>query len=219
MVLSLQRPVESSRPTIGDLFREFGPIPLSRVLSEPIPGSATEEDVIRLHDRHDRLCELVDGILVEKTVGVEESEMAVWIAVLLSNFVRPRKLGTVLGADGPIRLRGGLVRMPDVCFISRRRLPNGRLPKEPILDIPPDLAVEVLSRTNTVREMRRKVRDYFEAGVELVWLVDPRPRTVEVFTRPDKRRSLKMQQTLVGGDVLPGLKIKLRELFGAPGSD
>ncbi|MGQ0634081.1 MAG: Uma2 family endonuclease [Planctomycetaceae bacterium] len=219
MVTAVEKSVESPPVTIGDLFRDFGAIPLSRVLTVPVPGSATEADVIRLHERDDRLCELVDGVLVEKSVGAEESELAVWIAVLLSNYVRPRKLGAILGPDGPIRLRSGLVRMPDVCLISRHRLPHGKLPKGPILDLPPNLAVEVLSGTNTAKEMRRKVRDYFEAGVALVWLVDARARTVEVFTAPDRCRVLKPPQTLGGGDVLPRLKIRLSDLFSSPLGD
>ena len=168
---------------------------------------------MRIQARKDRLCELVDGTLVEKTVGSEESELAIWIAVLLSNHIRPRKLGSVLGADGMIRLRARLVRIPDVCFISVDRLPGGKLPRKPILDIIPNLVVEVLSESNTAKEMKRKLREYFKAGVELVWHVDPLSRIVEVFTAPDKRVVLRGSQTLTGGRVLPGFKVPLKQLF------
>ena len=66
--------------TVADLQRRFGPIPFSRIRQNPPPGRATEDDVVWLNDHEDRLCELVDGILVEKTVGLEES----WLAVRLA---------------------------------------------------------------------------------------------------------------------------------------
>jgi Uma2 family endonuclease len=184
-VLDLVR--DNSVPTLADLSVLLGPMPASRIRTDPPPGSATERDVLRFHARNDRLYELVSGTLVEKTVGTEESELAIWIAVLLSNYIRPRKLGSVLGADGMIRLRPGRLRILDVCFISSGRLPGGKLPRKPILDIVPNLVVEVLSESNTDKEMRGKLREYFKAGVELVWHVNARSRTVEVFTTPTKR--------------------------------
>ena len=70
--------------------------------------------MIGIHDREDRLCELVDGVLLEKTVGTYES----YLALLLGNFVDENNLGIVLGADGMMRLVPGLVRIPNVSFIS-----------------------------------------------------------------------------------------------------
>lgn len=201
--------------TVASLSAIFGPMPLWRIRTSPPPGQASEADVLRVHTRKDRLCELIDGTLVEKTVGSEESELAIWIAVLLSNHIRPRKLGSVLGADGMIRLGAGVVRIPDVCFISVERLPGGKLPRKPILDVVPNLVVEVLSESNTAKEMKRKLREYFKAGVELVWHVDPVSRTVEVYSAPDKRTVLKGSQTLTGGRVLVGFKVTLKQLFSA----
>ena len=81
-----------------------------------------------------------------------------------------------------LRLSPGLVRIPDLSFISRARLAHHRLAHAPILPLAPDLAVEVLSEGNPPREMARKVRDYFDAGCGLVWLVDPRTRTAAVYS-------------------------------------
>src|SRR5260370_1350069 len=78
----------------------------------------------------------------------------------------------------------------------------------------PNLVVEVLSASNTAKEMRRKLREYFKAGVELVWYVDPASHTVEVFTAPQKRVVLKAPQSLTGGHVLPGFRVTLKKLFG-----
>lgn len=200
-------------PTIADLLAELGDIPPHRVLLRPYPGTATEQDVIDIQARHKRLCELVDGVLVEKTLGYEESALTVLIATYLVNFVRPHDLGIVAGADGTLRLRPGLVRIPDVSFVSWARLPERQSPGKPIPDLAPDLAVEVLSERNTPKEMGRKLGEYFSVGVRLVWYVDPKARTVEVFTAVDRSTMLDEGRTLDGGDVLPGFVLPLRELF------
>jgi Uma2 family endonuclease len=179
----------------------------------PPPGTATEKDVLEVHVREHRLCELVDGVLVEKAVGLRESFLAMALSAILWNFVKPRRLGLVTGADGSVRLAFGLVRMPDVAFISWERLPGRRLPTESIPALAPDLAVEVLSEGNTPGEMARKRQEYFAAGVRLVWMVDPRARTVEVYTAPDQSTRLHAEHTLDGGEVLPGFALPLRELF------
>jgi Uma2 family endonuclease len=77
----------------------------------------------------------------------------------------------------------------------------------------PDLAVEVVNEGNTAGEMARKRHEYFATGVQLVWLVDPRTRTVEVYTAPDQLTLLHEEQTLDGSTVLPGFTLSLRELF------
>jgi hypothetical protein len=83
-----------------------------------MPGTATEKDVLSVLDRENRPCELVDGTLVEKAMGFEVSQLALLIGTFLNNFVRPRKLGIVTGADRTIKLFPGLVRIPEVAFAS-----------------------------------------------------------------------------------------------------
>jgi len=199
--------------TATDLAARLGAIPLSRIRFEPPPGSATEQDVIRIHEREGRLYELVDGILVEKTVGAYESKITMLIGHLLLTFVRPRKLGVVLGPDGMVRLAPGLVRIPDVSFISASRLPGGTLPTEPIPHVAPDLAVEVISRWNTPEEMEAKLHDYFQAGVKLVWYVYPAQREVHVFKPDGSKPVIGSDGTLEGGEVLPGFAVPVAELF------
>jgi Uma2 family endonuclease len=199
--------------TVADLLAHFGPIALRRIRPEPPPGNATEQDVLDIHDREDRLYELVDGVLVEKTMGTQESYLAVLIARLVGEFASRQQLGFVLGADGMARLAPGLVRIPDVSFISWQRVPNRRVPLTPMLDVAPDLAIEVLSPSNTVQEMDRKLRDYFAAGVRLVWYVDPVARTIQVFNAVDQVALLREDQTLTGDPVVPGFALPLRDLF------
>jgi Uma2 family endonuclease len=199
--------------TLADLLEQLGGIAPERVRFRPPPGTATEKDVLEADAHEDRLCELVHGVLVEKAMGFRESLLAIALSTILWNFVKPRRLGLVVGEAGTIRLAAGLVRIPDVAFVSWERLPNRRVPSNPIPDLAPDLAVEVLSASNTPGEMARKRQEYFTAGVRLVWLVDPGARTVEVYTAPEQSTVLHATDTLDGGVVLPGFALPLYELF------
>lgn len=200
-------------PTLADLLDRLGGIAPQRVRFYPAPGTATEPDVVAVHGREKRLCELIDGVLVEKPMGYRESILAIAIAAAVRAFVKPRDLGVVSGADGMIRLLPGLVRIPDVAFISRDRLPSGRVPHEAVLPMAPDLAVEVLSDSNTIAEMTRKREEYFSAGVRLMWVFDIDARNVTVYAGVDRSKIVTGDQILEGGDVLPGFALPLGELF------
>ncbi len=136
--------------TMADLLHQLGDLAPDRVWMNPLPGTATEEDVIAaLEGPEKRLCELVDGILVEKVMGTREGLLAGLIGHYFWDYLEENDLGVTVGADGPFRLRLGLVRIPDVCFVSWERLPDGELPDAAIAPVVPDLVVEVLSEENT----------------------------------------------------------------------
>jgi len=199
--------------TADELWESLGCVPLNRVIVDPPPGRATEADVIRLDAKEDRICELIDGTLVEKTMGYVESFIALRIGFLLSQFVVPRKLGIITGPDGMMRLLKNRVRIPDVAFASIDRFPNRQLPSEAIPDLVPDLAVEVLSDSNTRKEMSIKLQEYFTAGTRLVWYVDPKSKSVDVYTAPDRMETLAGDAILTGGDVLPGFQTPVSAIF------
>jgi Uma2 family endonuclease len=199
--------------TVADLLRHFGHISPQRVRLYPPPGTAVEEDVIRFQDREDRPCELMDGVLVEKVMGYPESSLTCELIRVLGNYLHEHPVGELGGADGPLRLMPGLVRIPDVSVISRERLADPAELSKPIPDVAPDLAVEVLSEGNTEEEMKRKLKEYFFHGVRLVWLIDPASRTAEVYTAPDEKVILTEGQALDGGVVLPGFSLPLAQLF------
>jgi Uma2 family endonuclease len=203
--------------TAVDLVERFGAIPLCRVRQKPAPGTASEQDVVEINDREDRLCELVDGVLVEKTVGTYESYLAVLLARLIGNFTTDNDLGIVLGADGMMRLAPGLIRIPDVSFISWTRLPERKIPREAVWNLAPDLAIEVISKGNTPEEMKRKLEDYFAAGAAEVWYVDHALREIHVYGSVERREVLHEEQTLDSSEVLPGFRLALREVFADPG--
>ncbi len=204
--------VSTSNMTVAELLERFGPMPAERIRTNPPPGTATEQDVIDIEKRESRLCELVDGVLVEKTIGYYESYLALRLGHFLAGFVERHRLGVVVGADGMMRLAAGLVRIPDVSFVSWNQLPGHRVPRVPIADLAPDLAVEVISPSNTSREMERKLQDFLAAGVRLVWYVLPEPQEIHVYTA-GRHDVLTIGQELSGGDVLPGFVLPLWRLF------
>jgi Uma2 family endonuclease len=200
----------SAIATMANLLESLGGIPLERIHMRPPPGTATEDDVLAIHSREKRLCELVEGVLVEKPMGFDESRLAFELIFALGEFLRRHDLGAAAGEAGMMRLAPGLVRIPDVSFVRWEHLPEqyGLIPP-----IAPDLAIEILSESNTPKEMERKLQEYFAAGTQLVWYFDPRARTVTVYTRDGQVRVMDDSQTLDGGEVLPGLVITLRDLF------
>ena len=205
-------PISAPR-TIADLVDRLGGIPLDRILFQPVPGEATVEDVIAADARQNRLCELVDGVLVEKPMGFRESLIAALLIQRMRAFVEERRLGVVSAPDGMLQISENVVRMPDAAFIAWSRFPGGKIPHDPAPQIAPDLAVEVLSPTNTRREMERKRAEYFAAGTRLVWQIDPESRRAEVYTSVTDCLPIDNDGSLDGGDVLPGFAISLRELF------
>lgn len=198
---------------VADLLEQLDGIPGWRVRLHPAPGTATEHDVLEVHARTKRVCELIDGVLVEKAMGWRESFLAMTIAQILYQFVREHRLGVVVGPDAPYRLSVGRVRLPDVSFVSWKRMPGGRLPTEPIPNLAPDLAVEVLSASNTASEMATKRQNDFSAGTRLVWQIDPATRSAEVYTGPDDCTKLDESQSLDGSAIVPGFVLPLHELF------
>jgi len=184
---------------------------MNRIIFDPWPGTATESDLLRLVERDKRLCELIDGTLVEKPMGYWEGIIAINLATLLAAFVNQHSLGAVSGPDSTMRMKSGRVRLPDVGFVSKARLPKTL---EAIPNLSPDLAVEVLSEGNTPGEIQQKLIEYFQSGTRLAWIIDPPTRTVAIYHRPgEPTRILEENAVLEGEMVLPGLSIQITELF------
>jgi Uma2 family endonuclease len=202
--------------TAGKVFTCLGDLPLGRLRLDRQLGTATEADVIELHDREDRLYELADGLLLEKAVGNYESYLAGLLLSRITLYLDSHPLGVVLPPDGMLRLAPGLVRIPDVSFITWDRLPGRAFPNDPIWGLAPDLAAEVISAGNTRQEMERKLRDYFQAGVRLVWYAYPREKEVRVFTAVNQHSVVREHEQLDGSPVLPGFQLDLRTFFTKP---
>ena len=215
MTTAMNPPTPATAPewTTTDLVDRLGRIPLSRIRFDPAPGTATEEDVLRIEAKEDRICELVDGVLVEKPMAYFESVLASFLIRIIGQFVAEKKLGMVTGESGLMRILPRRVRAPDVAFISWERHRARRNPNSGIGGVVPDLAVEVFSPGNTVDEMDHKREEYLKAGVRLIWYVDPHERVVDVFAPSAERVRLDHAGTLDGRDVLPGFALPVRDLF------
>jgi Uma2 family endonuclease len=123
---------------------------------------------------------------------------------------------TMATINAIMKLEIDLVRIPDVSFVSWNRVPGRKFPGEQVPPLVPDLAVEVVSPSNTPKEMDEKLHEYFEKGVRQVWFVRPKSRVVDVYTAPDRLTRLTASAQLDGGDVLPGFSVQVGKLFQKP---
>ena len=129
----------------------------------------------------------------------------------VGNFVDDHKLGWIVVESGVILERDpDTVRGPDISFYSIERHPE---PPDRYFEIPPDLAVEVLSPDFRRSQVREKIREYVSKGVKLVWLVDPEAKTVTVYRGSLRGMEYDESDTLDGGDVLPGFTCPIADLF------
>lgn len=207
-------PAIANLETVAQLLERLGGIPAYRVRWQPYPGTAIEKDLIAIMDGPERrLCELVDGTLVEKVMGFFEGRLSGLIFYFIEKYLEEHNLGFCLAASAPMRIVPGRVRLPDVSFISWSKLPKRRVLKVPIADLVPDLAVEILSKGNTRREMKIKREEYFRGGARLVWEIDPKKQSARVYTSPDQFHEIGPDGVLDGGEVLPGFVLPLKRLF------
>ena len=174
----------------------------------------TADDLLHLCSQGVR-GELLRGALCETMpTGVRHGKTVVKLTVLLEGFVGPRGLGTIVASDVGFLLEQepDTVREPDVAFISARRLP----PDEDVpgfFEGPPDLAVEIASPSDSPRQLFDKARMWISFGVPLVWTVDPEARTINVHQPHVPLISLSTDDTLDGGQVLPGFSCTVGALF------
>ncbi len=113
-----------------------------------------------------------------------------------------------------LRLLPGLVRSFDAAFLPWDRIPGGRIPEEAIPRLSPSLVAEVLRASNTKAEMERRRRDSFAAGVEVIWLIDPKTRTASVYRRnSDAPQHYVASEAIEETEVLPGFRHLLADLF------
>ena len=183
-------------------------------VSDSIPSTILETPSFEAPG--DALYEVVDGRIVELApMGAYESDIANFLARLLDQHASKSRLGRAfVELLFWIDIARGLKRRPDVAFVSATRWPYGRrVPKGEAWDMIPNLAVEVVSKSNTGDEIPTKLADYFQTGTELAWVVYPSARQVYVYTSTTDVRILVAPANLDGGDVLPGFHLSLDRLF------
>jgi Uma2 family endonuclease len=204
--------------TIGEVQQRLGDVPVHRIISVPAPGTATANDLLDPHITRGRGVELVDGILVEKPMGFREDYIAILLVRALGRYLDVHNIGGIGGSQGLVRFMPNLVRVPDVTFTRWDSADDPAEIEDPdtaFLDVVPDLVVEVLSESNTPREMQIKLGEYATAGVKLVWYVAPDAKTVTVYPKGRERgkKVLGAGDTLDGGKVLPGFALPVADVF------
>ena len=177
------------------------------------------EEFLELVDQpqyQDRRLELVEGEIVEMSKpGGEHGEITMLLSVKIASYVYANNLGRMTAADTGFALARNpagrnTVRGLDIAFISKAKAPNP-LPRGWI-EIPPDLAVEIISPGNSAGDIHKKVRELLRAGASVIWLVYAETRTVVVHTSAGAV-TYEESDTLSGGDVLPGFEVRVRDIF------
>ncbi len=182
----------------------------------------TDEEFMALPDHGSRY-ELVDGEVVDVgNSGMEHGNISADLCGLIELYVRPKKLGVTCNSSTAFTLKSGNKRSalrssaslsPDISFVSKERLQGiRRLPKG-FFQGSPDLAVEVISPSNTFEEIHTKLVEYFDNGCQLAWVINPDERSVVVYRQPQPERLLKLTDSLDGEDVIPGFTFPVAELF------
>jgi Uma2 family endonuclease len=174
-------------------------------------------EIARLPENEDKRLALIDGEIIEMASSSQKNAViAARTIYFLNAFVIPRDLGYATGADGGFTLDEHNARQPDVGFISKARHPELDGVEFPIA---PDLAVEVISSSESSKDVLKKVTRYIQAGTRLVWTVYPEDKTIYVWKASAEgglnAQSLKGDDLLDGGDVLPGFSLKVSEIFPA----
>ncbi len=163
----------------------------------------------------DAFYEVVSGEVVElEPMGAFESVLATFLQQSIIEFLRGNRIGMVFPEvlfllDGATNLQ----RRPDLAFVSHARWKNRPVPRTGAWDIVPDLAIEVVSPTNRAEEVDRKVTEYFSAGVRLVWVLFPDTERIYIHRSPNQADIIQRAGELDGGDVLPGFRLAVDDLF------
>jgi Uma2 family endonuclease len=172
---------------------------------------ATEEDLLKA-PRDGRKYELVDGAIRVSPAGGRHGLVSLRLAARLLSFVEQERLGYVFDSSTGFRLPGGNVRCPDASFVRRGRFEGERIPKG-FSPVPPDLAVEIVSPEDSSRQLLDKVGEYLDAGVRLVWVIDPERGVATVYQSLADVRTLSDDGELDGEDVIPGFRCRLRDVL------
>jgi Uma2 family endonuclease len=185
-------------------------LPESSAIAGP-NGLATTEIVVP----DDMLYEVVDGQIVEKIVGTRQVGVAFRLAYRLEAYAEPKRVGQATTEMIFLLDRArNLQRRPDAAFISNARWPADQdFPTETPWDMVPDLAIEVVSPTNTADAVNDKRLEYFTAGVRQVWVVYTKSREIHVYSSAKQVRIFQLGDELDGGDLLPGFRLPLTEIF------
>jgi len=172
----------------------------------------TDEEFMALPDG-DRY-ELVNGeLIIVGNSGMEHGNLGAFLCGLLEIYARRNKLGLTFDSSTAFTMKTGNKRSPDVSFVAKDRLRGlKKLPKG-FFQGAPDLAVEIISPSNTFDEIHTKIVEYFDSGSKLVWVIHPDEESVLVYHKPQPDKLLQRSDSLDGETIIPGFTVPLAELF------
>ncbi len=215
MAVPLQNMLHPFR-TVSEFLHGLGDVPPDRVRVVPPIGRATLKDLITVNEnKMEPICEWVDGTLVMKARGNYESWLTSIICGQFMEYLFERRLGILLGSSGVLRIQPDLGRSGTLMFVAWTSMPGGQLPprEDSVPELVPDLVLEIRFPSNTPREMERKRKEYFTAGVKHVWEIDPVSESARAYTGVESVREIPKGGTLEAEDVLPGFSLSLEQVF------
>ena len=155
--------------------------------------------------------EILDGQKEAKMAGAKHGEIGVQLITELNNYLRKSKVGKIYTPDTTFQV-GLYERLPDVGFVLASRIPEEGSPVGK-WEIAPDLAIEIISPNDVWEKVNRKVREYFAAGVQQVWLVSLEGEQVMVYDSPTQIKVVTAADDLTSEMLLPGFKCRVADLF------
>ena len=185
----------------------YPPPPLVPEAAQPAPVKMTLEEFLKSDLEG---CEYVNGELIPKMpTSLNHGKINTSLILSLGSHVRENQLGDIYSSDTGFRI-GERMLIPDIAFVSNARIPDDMDKASPI---PPDLAVEVVSPTDVLNRIVEKAFAYLEAGTHLVWVVEPKSKTVMVYRSETDIKLLTRNDTLTGEDIVEGFSCPVAELF------
>jgi Uma2 family endonuclease len=164
-------------------------------------------------DGHKR--ELLEGEIIVSPVHANHGTICARLLTMLFSFVESHKLGEVYDSSTGFRLSPRLLLSPDLSYVSKARLKKLLVAPDKFLQGAPDLVVEVLSPSDRMMQVNRKLDHYFEHGTRLAWLINWRKAQVHIYTADSIEALTRPIDVLTGGAVVPGFKCRLSRIFRA----
>jgi Uma2 family endonuclease len=177
------------------------------------PPTMTVEEFYKLHGSESNI-DLIRGQIVRYPMpGAKHGSVCINAGAIIREFVKPNKLGRVMGNDTLIRISGDTSRGADVCYLGYSKLPPEQKLPEGVLEIAPDLVIEVRSPSDLWTDALGKMLDYLRVGVPVVVILDPKTESASVFRSGTRQQTFEKNQTLSIPDVLPGFEVPVARFF------
>jgi Uma2 family endonuclease len=176
-----------------------------------LKSPATIDDLLKC-PKDGRKYELVDGEILVSPAGFQHAQIVARIVHIIATFLEAHPMGQVCADNLGINFPNGNLRSPDVTFVRNEKVPVGKA-AEAFAEFIPDLAVEVLSPPDSLKEVGEKIGEFLECGVPVVWLVDPERQTVTIYRSLSQTEQLSSKDIITAEPILPGFSCSVSRFF------